>query len=202
MIAMGLLVAILNCSQVAVGQIGFGLYTTDDIQLNLVQNLSLEFGTIESGTEEIVFITRQDDEVVVIEIDAIAYMDVTVTISPPDYIVLEGDDNHQGDPTKRLGVSIQMAYYNRGPNEVSITQAQMNAVPVVSGEMISFQVMQRPGGPPGPPPTPPSGNYTPPRAKAYLFIYGSLTPGDVLAGPYSGIIDVHVEYTTTYEPNN
>ena len=201
MIAMGLLVAILTFSQVAVGQIGFGLYTTDDIQLT--KNQDLDFGTIEQGAQDLIMIALQDNEVVAIEIDAIAYMDITVTITPPtnNYIVFMGDENNLADPSKRLAVDIQMAYYNRGPNEVTITHAQQNAIPL-SGEMISFQVMLRPGGPPGPPPTPPSGNYTPPRAKAYLFIYGSLTPGDVLAGPYSGIIDVHVEYTTTYEPNN
>lgn len=177
-------------------QVGFGLYTNSDLTLTKLVPDELDFGDRISG-EGSVQILLSDDAAVPIEIEGVAYLDVTVTITPPDgdYLVLMGDPANLDEQDKRMLVNIRMAYYNRGQEGITEIAAKAEAIEVV-GNTVTFQIRRRPGGPPGPPPVPPHAGYTPPTAKAYLFIYGDLTVGNVNAGPYSGLIDVHVEYST------
>ncbi len=177
-------------------QVSFGLYTDADLSMTVLVPDELDFGDRISG-EGTVSILLADDEVVPIEIEGVAYLDVTVTLEPPtgDFLVLEGDPENLTEPDKRLPVTIKMAYYNRGQPNITEDAAKLEAIEVV-GHTATFQIRRRPGGPPGPPPVPPHAGYVPPTAKAYLFIYGDLTVGNVNAGPYSGIINVHVEYST------
>ena len=177
-------------------QVGFGLYTNSDLTLTKLVPDELDFGDRISG-EGSVQILLSDDAAVPIEIEGVAYLDVTVTITPPDgdYLVLMGDPANLDEQDKRMLVNIRMAYYNRGQDGITEIAAKAEAIEVV-GNTVTFQIRRRPGGPPGPPPVPPHAGYTPPTAKAYLFIYGDLTVGNVNAGPYSGLIDVHVEYST------
>ena len=177
-------------------QVGFGLYTNSDLTLTKLAPDVLDFGDRISGEGE-VQILLSDDAAVPIEIEGVAYLDVTVTLTPPDgdFIVLQGDADNLSNESKRMAVNIRMAYYNRGQEGITEIAAKAEAIKVV-GNTVTFQIRRRPGGPPGPPPVPPHAGYTPPVAKAYLFIYGDLTVGNVNAGPYSGLIDVHVEYST------
>ncbi len=180
----------------AAQQVGFGLYTNSELTLTVLAPDELDFGDRISGEGE-VSILLSDNEAVPIEIEGVAYLDVTVTFTLPDgeFLLLEGDPENYNDPNKRLPVNIQMAYYNRGQEGITEEAAKAEAIKVV-GNTITFQIRRRPGGPPGPPPVPPHAGYTPPVAKAYLYIYGDLTVGNVNAGPYSGLINVHVEYST------
>ncbi len=178
-------------------RVNFGTHA-DGYQLTLTPLMPdvLEFGDQNSG-EGLVQIQLQDNEVVPLEIEGVAYLDVTVTLEPPDgeQLVLTGDPDYIDDENRSMPVTIKMAYYNRGQEGITEEQAKTEAVEVV-GNTATFQIRRRPGGPPGPPPTPPHAGYTPPKATAYLFIYGDLTVGNVNAGPYSGKINVHVEYST------
>ena len=176
-------------------QVDFGLYAEEGITLTPLVPDELDFGDRLSG-EGLFSIDLQEEEAVVIEIEGVAYLDVTVTLTPPtnNFILLEGNEEHLNDENRRIPLTVNMAYYNRGQENIDIPTAKQQAVEV-PGHMATFQIRRRPGGPPGPPPVPPHAGYTPPTATAYLFIYGDINVGDVNAGPYSGIIDVHVEYS-------
>ncbi len=177
-------------------RVGFGLYTDSELTLTPLVPDVLDFGPRISG-EGNVQISLSDDAVVPIEIEGVAYLDVTVTLTPPDgnKLVLMGDPDNLSEPDKRMPVNIRMAYYNRGQEGITEIAAKAEAIEVV-GNTVTFQIRRRPGGPPGPPPVPPHAGYSPPIAKAFLFIYGDITVGNVNAGPYSGLIDVHIEYST------
>lgn len=182
---------------VSAQQVNFGTFAEGyELTLTPLVPDELNFGDRNSG-EGIVQVQLQDNETVPIEIEGVAYLDVTVTLEPPqgDQLVLMGDAENLNDESSSMPVSIRMAYYNRGQEGITEGQAKTEAVEVV-GNTATFQIRRRPGGPPGPPPVPPHAGYIPPKAKAYLYIYGDLTVGNVNAGPYSGTINVHVEYST------
>lgn len=187
---------VLFVNQGVAQQVSFGLYTDADLTMTVLVPDELDFGDRISG-EGSVSILLTDDNVVPIEIEGVAYLDVTVTLEPPDgnFLLLEGDPENLTESDKRLPVTIKMAYYNRGQPNITEDEAKLQAIEV-AGHTATFQIRRRPGGPPGPPPVPPHAGYVPPTAKAYLFIYGDLTVGNVNAGPYSGIINIHVEYST------
>ncbi len=175
-------------------QINFGLYSEEGITLTPLVPDELDFGDRLSG-EGFFSIDLEEEEAVVIEIEGVAYLDVVVTLTPPtnNFILLEGNEEYLGNDDRRIPLTVNMAYYNQGQKNIDIPTAKQQAVEV-PGHMATFQIRRRPGGPPGPPPTPPHSKYTPPTATAYLFIYGDINVGDVNAGPYSGVIDVHVQY--------
>jgi len=176
-------------------QVDFGLYAEEGITLTPLVPDVLDFGDRFSG-EGLFSIDLQEEEAVVIEIEGVAYLDVTVTLTPPtnNFILLEGNEEYLDDENNRIPLTVKMAFYNHGQENIDIPTAKQQAIEV-PGHMATFQIRRRPGGPPGPPPTPPHAGYTPPTAKAYLFIFGNISVGEVNAGPYSGIIDVHVEYS-------
>lgn len=189
------LLAVFGLKPIAAQQVGFGLYADSELTLIPLVPDELDFGTRLSGSGS-VSVQLFDDEAVAIAIEGVAYLDVTVTLFPPGYLLLEGNIENIDDASKRIVVdNIGMAYYNRGQESITIEDAKQEAINVV-GNTITFQIRRRPGGPPGPPPVPPHAGYIPPQATAYLFIYGNITIGNVNAGPYSNIIDIHVEYST------
>ena len=181
-------------------RVSFGTHVQDlnGYELTLTKGMpeELDFGTWprEEGTVRVLL---SDNEAVPIAIEGVAYLDVTVTLTAPTTLNLvpHGENDITYDATNTMPVSIEMAYYNRGEEGVAEDKAKSEAITVI-GNTITFQIARRPGGPPGPPPTPPHSGYTPPKAIAYLFIYGNLEIGNVVAGDYAGEIDVHVEYTT------
>ncbi len=177
-------------------RIGFGLYSSYNLTLTNLMPEDLDFGTVVKGSG-LVSISLADNEVVPIEIEGVEYLDVTVTLTAPagNVLLLEGDGAYLNDPDRSMPVTIKMAYYNGGMPNIPVDTAKAQAIEV-TGDMITFAIRRRPGGPPGPPPVPPHAGYVPPSAVAYLFIYGSLNVGDVNAGPYKGTIDINVEYST------
>lgn len=188
---MALLVLLAGFPVGVVGQsarINFGSYNNYNLDILAVGTDVLEFGQVMTGDPDVV-IHYDDPRAVVLEITGVEYLDVNITITPPPGYKLLRD----GDPDTGIGVNIKMAYYNQaaaGP-EIAVAQAVE-----VTGEMITFPIRRRAGGPPGPPPTPGHSGYTPPMAKAYLIIYGTLFVGSepLKAGTYNGETLVEVSY--------
>lgn len=201
-----LLVLLVRPGGVLAQQVDFGLFAEqyDDIALE-IRTLEggeaiLDFGSLNSGSgsdDPNATIVKTDDRAVVLEIEGVAYLDVTVTLTPPlgNFIFLSGNEDFANDEKRQIPINVKMAYFNRVPKGDDFHPNMASGSTEVVGDMATFQIRRRPGGPPGPPPTPPHAGYTPPTAKAYLIIYGDINVGNVNAGPYSGIIDVHVEYS-------
>jgi hypothetical protein len=169
-------------------RINFGAYGNLPIEIMAVGHDVLEFGQVTVGDPNVV-ILQNDPRAVILEINAVEYMDLNVTLTPPPGNQLL----REGDPETGIAVEIKMAYFNQGNVDPEIAAVQATAV---TGEMITFPVRRRTGGPPGPPPTPDHSGYTAPMAKAYLVIYGTLNlgGGSLKAGSYSGDIRVEVSY--------
>ncbi len=176
-------------SVMAAAQVSFGLFAEDGLVLEILGPDELRFGEVFS-TEQTIEITLNDsnsDKVVPIAIHGIAYLDVTVTLTAPTALVLEGD------PSQSIPFNSYMAYSNTGLQDEY--EAQLAAIPV-TGDMITFQIRQRPGGPPGPPPTPPHAGYTPPSGTAYVFVYGDINVENAFSGTYRGEIIIEAVYST------
>jgi hypothetical protein len=175
----------------ALGQsarINFGAYGNLPLEILAVGHDALEFGQITPGDPD-VFINYNDPRAVILEITAVEYMDINVTLIPPPGNQLL----REGDPDTGIGIQVKMAYYNQGAIDPEVAAAQAT---LVTGDMITFPALRRAGGPPGPPPTPSHAGYTPPTAKVYIIIYGTLMVGGerLKAGLYSGDIHVEVSY--------
>jgi hypothetical protein len=172
-------------------QINFSLYASQNITLNATTetlNFNSKQTVIErnSGATVTVALT---DQPAVIALTAQADMDVTVTISPPAYLELEGG-------TDQIPVTIAFAYSNKGATNEADAKAAAIEVPYTFSTA-TFPVKQRATGTRALPPTPNHVGYTPPSATAYLFVYGSLGPvGAINAGIYTGEITITVEYSS------
>lgn len=163
-------------------EINFGKYADDDIVITqLTPPTNLDFGFVLSN-QGLVQINLGDPEMVVFSIEGNAQLDVFVSITAPPDLVL--------DAGNKIPYTLQAAYANRGDNDIS------EAV-IMSGNSVRFPLKKREQGPARPPPTPRHEGYTPPRATAYLYIYGSINVGDVAAGTYTGTIDIIVDYEQT-----
>ncbi|MEX1135512.1 MAG: hypothetical protein WEB89_01335 [Balneolales bacterium] len=168
----------LLCWSAAHGQVRFSTYSDDDLVLNMLGSGEIEFNWILPN--ETRSIGLGDEEMVVMSITGVEYYDVIVTIDAPDNLVLDGENV--------LAFTLNAAYANRGQNQVGDAR-------LISGDVARFPIKGREGGqPPGPPPTPDYEGYTPPEATAYLFLYGTITAGQVHAGEYTGTINITVEY--------
>ncbi len=170
-------------------QVNFGTHSDEDLVLEVLGPGELQFGEVFS-TEQVIEITLNDKnsgKVVPIAIHGIAYLDVTVTMTAPATLVLEGN------ASQSIPFNAYMAYSNTGMQDEN--SAQLAAIPV-TGDMITFQIQRRPGGPPGPPPTPPHSGYKPPPGTAYLFVYGDINVENAFAGNYKGEILIEVVYST------
>jgi len=181
----------ISACHVAVAQVSFGLSADDGLFLEILDPDALRFGEVFS-TEQIIEITLNDinnDKVVPIALTGIAYYDVTVTMTAPMTLTLEGD------ASQTIPFNAYMAYSNTGLEDRH--QAQLAAMPV-TGDIITFQIRRRPGGPPGPPPTPPHAGYTPPSGTAYIFVYGDVNVENAFSGNYKGEITIEAVYSTFY----
>jgi hypothetical protein len=169
-------------------RINFGAYT-GSLGLSLTVSGTLNFNNkqqvIVSGSNASVSILLNDSECQWIEIVGDATRDITITITA-DLDLTNGTD--------LIPFTCQFAYSNLGSPTVSAAKAV--AVQIPGGfSAITLPMLRRTSGAPAPPPTPAHGGYTPPSAKAYLFLYGTLGPvGNVSQGIYSGTIHVSVQY--------
>lgn len=159
------------------GSLGITLYVSGPLRFNDKQPVIVSGSTVT--------ITLNDTECQWIEITGDATRDITITISADANLTGTGDT---------IPFTCQFAYSNLGSATVGTAKAV--AVQIPSGfTSITLPMQRRMAGVPAPPPTPPHSGYTPPSAKVYLFLYGTLGPvGNVAAGTYSGTIHVDVQY--------
>lgn len=175
----------LLCGPLYGQEINFGQYASEGIMLTNESSHSggLNFGQVIEG-DGTVSIQLTDPEVVVFSIEAEIDKDVFVTITPPNTLMLDADN--------QMDFTLNASYSNKGNNNIS--QAK-----IINGTSIRFPVLARDHQPAGPPPTPQYGDNVTPTTKAYLYIYGDLsvnnTEGNSLAaGLYTGTIDITVSY--------
>lgn len=157
------------------GQVSFSVYSDYDITVGVVPDLDFGEFLVNEGIRTI---TLGDPEMVSIPVTGVEYYDIIVTINADPNLTLGGDV---------IPLTIEAAYANRGNDNV--TEAVL-----FDGNTAKFRLRAREDGPPGPPPTPPFEGYTPPEATAYIYLYGSVTVGNVGGGLYTGNVEVIIEY--------
>ncbi|MDG5766027.1 hypothetical protein QA596_01020 [Balneolales bacterium ANBcel1] len=179
----------------AAAQINFGDYIPEDDPMGhyslvltpLSGNDELDFGFLISG-DGLVEIDINSEDVVIVEIEGVRYLDVFVTLDAPPYLTLGGLPTTEEN--ERMEFTLQGAYANQGSGNTTPAFRQL-----FTGTSARFPIFRRTGGPPGPPPTPPHSGYVPPRESAYLFLGGSIEVGESQdAGFYSAEIIIEVSY--------
>jgi hypothetical protein len=130
----------------------------------------------------------------VLSIIGIKYLDVGVELIGDGELLLDGDPANSGDPQRSIPFTLRAAYANNGENNIS----DAVFIPVAGGNVgnARFPILTRQSQPPGPPPTPPTGEFDQSLVEesAYLYLYGEIDVGNVVAGFYSGTINITVEY--------
>jgi hypothetical protein len=130
----------------------------------------------------------------VLSIIGVKYLDVGVEITGEAELLLDGNPEYSGDPQRSIAFTLQSAYANNRINNVS--DAIM--IPIAGTNMgtARFPVLRRQQLPPGPPPPPPTEAFDQSLVEetAYLYLYGEIDVGNVVAGHYSGTITITVEY--------
>lgn len=178
--------------QVKSQSINFGTFTSHGIMINEEAVNELDFNAkqtiIISGSNDIVNIGLQDQEVAVFSIEANAELDINLLFEAPSKLEL--------NPTNSIPCNLRFAYSNLGAQDVETARASAIEVPV-GFNTITIPVLRRTINAPGPPPTPEYTGYVAPTGKVYIFVYGSLGPvGNVNVGLYEGLINVTVDYST------
>ena len=177
-------------------RISFNTWTgSDDITILSPQGAmpALDFNqkmrALVPGTEA-VNIGLVDNQAVIYEIEAPEGFDLTVDVSAPSAFVLSGN------PTESIPFLLKVAYNNMAPTDE--LSGKLSAVELPAGfYSITFPVSRRTSGAPIAPPSPEDGALTRPKAKAYLYLYGTLGPvGMVPAGIYEGEININVSFTS------
>ncbi|MDI6401914.1 hypothetical protein QLX67_07905 [Balneolaceae bacterium ANBcel3] len=174
------------------GQVNFGGFVPDDE--NYAVTLAplggyeqLDFGIVFLG-QGLVNIEMNSEDVVIVAVEAVRYLDVYVHLDAPQFLYLDG--NVTNDDERRIPFSLYGAYANRGSGNTS--PADRMAFP---GHSARFAVFRRPSGPPRPPPTPPHSGYVPPRETAYIILYGDITlPSGLITGEYEAEVLIEVSY--------
>lgn len=174
----------------AIGQISFGSYYNYSVTLMPENGGALNFGTLIVG-QGAATIGLLDAGVAIFSIEGVKYLDVTVDITSPGFVYLDGDSGCPDSSCRIAFTSVGAAYANRG-NE-NVNQAViMNSFPT------TFAVKYRGNAPPGPPPTPAFEGLLPNAASnmetAYLYIYASLNVGSHIVGSYSSNINISINY--------
>jgi len=149
-----------------------------------------EFGTIISGSGlNSLGIANSK----VITITGVKYLDVFLTVTADDELLLNGNPGCTSDPTCSIDFTLEAAYANRGSDNIG--QARLMTV-VSNSSTAQFPVKYRTSAPPSPPPTPVYEGYDPSvfNETAYLYLYGSLNVGNVNSGAYSSEINITIIY--------
>lgn len=175
--------------------IEFGQYGTYTIELEDIGLEDLVFqGPINSnsGIHQVELIDSK-----VLAIIGVKYLDVDVDITAEGKLLLDGNPTYDSDPQRSIPFTLEAAFTNSGENNVSSARP----ISVGSGSSLNignarFPILSRRQRPPGPPPTPPTGDFDQSLVNetAYLYFYGQIDVGNVVAGSYRGTITVTVEY--------
>lgn len=172
-------------------EIDFGTYSSVySVTISPLSVSDLEFGTL-INSEGMVNIPLSSSKVLTVE--GVRYLDVIVTVTAEQYLLLDDDLACETNPSCRLEFTLNAAYANRGVNSTSQATVMTGTQLVQNGQ---FQIRKRGNAPPGPPPTPVYEGYNPAlfNDTAYLYIYGSVDVGDIDSGAYSSDITVMISY--------
>ncbi|MEX0662238.1 MAG: hypothetical protein WD381_04900 [Balneolaceae bacterium] len=173
-------------------EINFSEYHSYTITLTNVNLDDLLFeGPITSGSGQH---SVELADALALEIEGVKFLDVLVDItqiSGGGYLTLDGQETTDED--KRIPFTLEAAYANRGNNNI----ADAKLMTVASNNASErFPILARLSQAPGPPPPPPTANFNQAAVNetAYIYLYGSINVGNVMAGTYSGDIQITVEY--------
>jgi len=185
----------LNADIASSQDIRFGQYGTYTIELEDIGLEDLVFQgpiTSNSGIHQVELIDSK-----VLGIIGVKYLDVDVDITADGKLYLDGDPTYDSDPERSIPFTLNAAFANNGENNVSSSRpiGISNAPSMTSGSA-RFPILSRRQQPPGPPPAPPTGDFDQSLVNetAYLYFYGQIDVGNVVAGQYRGTITVTVEY--------
>lgn len=173
-------------------EINFSNYGAYTITLTNVNLNDLVFaGPISSGSG---FHSVELADAIVFEIEGVKFLDVFVQISQISgngFLTLDGIETTDED--KRIPFTLEAAYANRGENNIADAK-QLSVASNMASER--FPILARLSQAPGPPPPPPTANFdqTVVNETAYIYLYGSIDVGNVLAGTYMGDIQITIEY--------
>lgn len=176
-------------------EIRFGSYGTYTIELDNVTMGDLIFEGPINPNGGIYKVELIDSEV--ISILGVKYLDVDVEITGDGKLYLDGDPSHGTDPERFIPFTLQAAYANNGENNISSSvPIAIASTPDTNYGDTRFPILSRRQQPPGPPPTPPTGEFDQSlvNENAYLYLYGEIDVGNVVAGNYMGTITITVEY--------
>lgn len=167
----------------------YGSYTITLTKVNL-EDLVFE-GPITSGSgvHQVELI-----DALALEIEGVKFLDVLTSItqvSGGGFLTLDGIE--QTEENKRIPFTLEAAYANRGNNNIGDARFFTMADNSASQR---FPILARLSQAPGPPPPPPTANFDQSvvNESAYIYLYGSIDVGNVVAGSYSGTIQIVVEY--------
>ncbi len=181
--------------QLAAQEIRFGSFHNYTIELEDVTLGDLEFEGPITSNSGVHIVELLDSKV--LSIIGVRYLDVDLEITGEGKLFLDGDPGNGDDPQKYIPFTLKAAYANSGENNVT------SAIPIAISNTETtnlgstrFPVLSRQQRPPGPPPTPPAGDFDQSLVNetAYLYLYGEIDVGNVVAGHYSGTITINVEY--------
>lgn len=168
-------------------QIGFGgFYSGATLSIDKPADGDLDFGTVPLDDITSVAIHESPNRGY-IEIEGVAFLDVIVSLTRPNQLLLNGDPC--SEPTEcSMALSLLTAY-----NNTDIVDNTAAAV-TFSGTTVTFPIRGRTSGPPRPP-DPDIEGISLPTASAFIYFYGSVTTyATNIAGSYSNTIIVDVEY--------
>jgi len=166
-------------SQPLFGQIiNFSVYV--ESMLDATMESGVAFPDVDAGDGQ-VFINPGDGGMGVFSVSGNEELDIMVTLNAP--LVL----TNLTKPSNTMDFDLKFAYANTGVNDINVAK-------VVNGASVRFQLRERESGPAAPPPTPPSGTHIPNITTAYIYLYGSITVGNIASGDYSGNVELTIEY--------
>lgn len=189
-------IALLLSAANAFGQrVNFKTFAQDELILSTIAenpnglNFNNKQAFIPVGNTMPIDVNLLDNATVVIEVDAPAEYDLTLSFAYDNALTWEGGSG----PT--IPYLLRFAYNNTG--ELSDSQRRGNAVEVPVGfNTVTLPVRRRVSGAPGPPPTPEHSGYIRPRAKAYVYVYGQLgaVPSNANSGTYTGNVVLTISH--------
>lgn len=172
-------------------EVNFGEHIPDDekyaIYLSQLGGYeTLDFGMLFSGQH--FTIDRNSEDVAILEIEAVRYLDVFISIHSENFLFLDGE--WTSEVNKRIPFILEAAYANSGKGNFGPGHRQS-----FSGMNARIPMFRRSSGPPGPPPVPPHSGYVPPRESAYVILSGEVTvPSVIQAGYYETQVIIEITY--------
>ncbi len=166
-------------------EINFGSYYTSSA--NLIVERNLTFGTIVSGDSKVILIGSGDEAA--LNIEAIRYLDIFVTITAPAFVYLNGDDTCVTSSC-RSAITYTFAYNNTNTFLDNMTG---NTSFVTS--TVRIPMIKRGSGPPAPPPTPQIAQASLPLSTVFLYVGGTITTsGSETVGSFTNSVTIEIIY--------